>query len=89
MELMTAESPAPRYRDLSFCALYGAPTGPVSGREVGCRASTRPRRASSGDRPLPFAALGLYERADLQRPLRDDLSALEEDLFVIAEEFGN
>src|SRR3954471_22434504 len=36
-----------------------------------------------------FAALGLYERADLQRLLRDDISALDEDLLVIAEEFGN
>jgi hypothetical protein len=36
-----------------------------------------------------FAALGMYERADLQRLLRDDISALDEDLLVIAEEFGN
>lgn len=35
-----------------------------------------------------FAALGMYERADLQRLLRDDVSALGEDLLVIAEEFG-
>ncbi len=35
-----------------------------------------------------FAALGMYERADLQRLLRDDISALGEDLLVIAEEFG-
>ena len=34
-----------------------------------------------------FAALGLYERDDLQRRLRDDISALGEDLLVIAEEF--
>jgi len=33
--------------------------------------------------------LGLYERADLQRLIRDDISALDEDLRVIAEEFGN
>lgn len=35
-----------------------------------------------------FADLGMYERADLQRLLRDDISALDEDLLVIAEEFG-
>jgi len=39
--------------------------------------------------PAGFAALGMYERADLQRLLRDDISALDEDLLVIAEEFGN
>ena len=36
-----------------------------------------------------FAALAMYERADLQRLLRDDIFALGEDLLVIAEEFGN
>ncbi len=35
-----------------------------------------------------FAALGMYERADLQRLLRNGISALGEDLLVIAEEFG-
>ncbi len=35
-----------------------------------------------------FAALGMYERADLQRLLRDDISALGGDLLVISEEFG-
>jgi hypothetical protein len=35
-----------------------------------------------------FRALGLYERADLQRLLRDDISALGDDLLVVAEEFG-
>jgi hypothetical protein len=35
-----------------------------------------------------FAALGMYERADLQRLLRDGITALGEDLLVIAEEFG-
>src|SRR4051812_35596948 len=33
-----------------------------------------------------FAALGMYERTDLQRLLRDDISALGDDLLVIAEE---
>jgi hypothetical protein len=45
----------------------------------------------SGLRARPvaeFAELGLYERADLQRLLRDDISALGEDLLVVAEEFG-
>jgi RecB family endonuclease NucS len=36
-----------------------------------------------------FAALEMYERAHLQRLLRDEVSALGEDLLVIAEEFGN
>ena len=30
--------------------------------------------------PAAFAALGMYERADLKRLLRDDISALDEDL---------
>ena len=36
-----------------------------------------------------FAGLGLYERHDLQRLLRDGISVLGEDLLVVAEEFGN
>jgi hypothetical protein len=36
-----------------------------------------------------FAALGIYERKDLQRLLRDDIGGLSPDLLVIAEEFGN
>jgi hypothetical protein len=36
-----------------------------------------------------FAALAMYERADLQRLLRDEISALGEGLLVVAEEFGN
>lgn len=36
-----------------------------------------------------FAALGVYERADLQRLLRGDIGVLGSDLLVIAEEFGN
>ena len=35
-----------------------------------------------------FATLGLYERADLQRLLRNDISPLGDDLLVLAEEFG-
>ncbi len=35
-----------------------------------------------------FAALGLYERTDLQRLLRADISVVGDDLLVIAEEFG-
>jgi len=35
-----------------------------------------------------FAELGLYERADLQRLLREQPAALGEDLLIIAEEFG-
>jgi hypothetical protein len=35
-----------------------------------------------------FAALGMYERADLQRLLRDGPAALGEDLLIIGEEFG-
>lgn len=36
-----------------------------------------------------FAGLGLKEREDLQRLLRDQIGVLDEDLLVIAEEFGN
>ena len=35
-----------------------------------------------------FAALGIYERHDLQRLLRDDIKVLDPDLLVIAEEYG-
>jgi hypothetical protein len=35
-----------------------------------------------------FAALNMYERADLQRLLRNDITPLGDDLLVIAEEFG-
>src|SRR6266545_4850680 len=38
--------------------------------------------------PAQFADLGLYERGDLQRLLRDEISALGDDLLVVAEEFG-
>jgi hypothetical protein len=36
-----------------------------------------------------FAELGIKERQDIQRRLRDDISVLDDDLLVIAEEFGN
>src|SRR4051812_48364046 len=36
-----------------------------------------------------FAALGIHERNDLQRLLRDDIGVLSADLLVIGEEFGN
>lgn len=39
--------------------------------------------------PAGFAALEMYERQDLQRLLRDEVTALGEDLLVISEEFGN
>jgi hypothetical protein len=35
-----------------------------------------------------FAALKMYEREDLQRLLRSDISPLGDDLLVVAEEFG-
>lgn len=35
-----------------------------------------------------FAELGLYERTDLQRLLREQPTGLGEDLLVVAEEFG-
>jgi hypothetical protein len=35
-----------------------------------------------------FAELGIWERRDLQSRLRDDISVLDDDLLVIAEEFG-
>jgi hypothetical protein len=37
---------------------------------------------------VKFASLSLYERTDLQRLLRNDISPLGDDLLVIAEEFG-
>jgi hypothetical protein len=46
----------------------------------------------AGLEPQPvaeFKALGLYERADLQRLLRDDISPLGDDLLVVAEEYGS
>jgi hypothetical protein len=36
-----------------------------------------------------FAPLGLRERQDLQRLLREQIGALDEDLLIISEEFGN
>jgi hypothetical protein len=39
--------------------------------------------------PTQFAELGLYERGDLQRLLRDDIAVLGTDLLVVAEEFGD
>jgi hypothetical protein len=39
--------------------------------------------------PAALADLGLYERADLQRIIRDEIGVLGDDLLVIAEEFGN
>ena len=36
-----------------------------------------------------FKELGMYERVDLQPLLRDDISTLDDDLFVVAEEYGN
>jgi hypothetical protein len=36
-----------------------------------------------------FGELGLFERSDLQRRLRDDITPIGPDLLVIAEEFGN
>jgi RecB family endonuclease NucS len=41
------------------------------------------RHAATG-----FAALGLYERADLQRLMREEIGVLGDDLLVVAEEFG-
>ena len=38
--------------------------------------------------PARFAALGMYERRDLQRLLRENITPLGDDLLVIAEEFG-
>lgn len=39
--------------------------------------------------PVTFAELGLFEREDLQRYLREDITALGDDLLVVAEEYGN
>ncbi len=48
--------------------------------------------SESGLRPqsvATFKELGMYERVDLQPLLRDDISALDDDLLVIGEEYGN
>ena len=39
--------------------------------------------------PTTFEAEGLHERSDLQRLLREQPDALEDGLFIVAEEFGN
>jgi hypothetical protein len=39
-------------------------------------------------KPVALADLGLRERADLQRLIRDDIGVLDDGLLVIAEEFG-
>ena len=39
-------------------------------------------------RPAQFSELGLRERDDLQRLLRDEIAVLGDDLLVVAEEFG-
>jgi hypothetical protein len=59
---------------------------------MSAHAGTSERRpaATLGLRCRPvaaFAALGMYERADLQRLLRDDISELDEDLLVVAKEY--
>lgn len=38
--------------------------------------------------PVDFATVEVRERQDLQRLLRDDISVLDEDLLVVAEEYG-
>jgi hypothetical protein len=38
--------------------------------------------------PAHFADLGLYERGDLQRLVRDQIGVIGDDLLVVAEEFG-
>ena len=45
-------------------------------------------RSSGITKPGHSRPSDLYERADLQRLLRDDIAALADDLLVIAEEFG-
>ncbi len=39
--------------------------------------------------PAHFADLGLYERGDLQRLVRDRIGVIGDDLLVVAEEFGD
>ncbi|KOV85545.1 hypothetical protein ADL03_13650 [Nocardia sp. NRRL S-836] len=39
--------------------------------------------------PTDFATEGIWERRDLQRLLRDDISPVDDSLLVIAEEFGD
>jgi hypothetical protein len=39
--------------------------------------------------PAAFAELGLHERRDLQRIIREDVAVLGDELLVVAEEFGD
>jgi len=42
-------------------------------------------------RPVPeatFAAMGIGERSDIQRLLRTQIDVLDDDLYVLTEEFG-
>lgn len=39
--------------------------------------------------PERFTSLNMYEKVDLQRLLRDDISVIHPDLLVIREEFSN
>jgi hypothetical protein len=57
---------------------------------IGCMAlfEVVGRRLERRD-PMTFADLGLRERQDLQALLLDQISALGEDLKVIAQEYGN
>ncbi len=39
--------------------------------------------------PTTFSAAGVWERRDLQAALRNDISVIDRDLMVVAEEFGD
>jgi Domain of unknown function (DUF4268) len=48
----------------------------------------KPRRLLVEKQPLPFASEQLHERRDLQPLLRDKPDAIDPDLMIISEEFG-
>src|SRR5690242_603013 len=45
--------------------------------------------AINGLQRVDFAALGLLERGDLQRLLRDNVTVISPDTLIISEEFSN
>ena len=81
--LMTTDSPEPRYRPVSFWGLCAASYQACS--RWGGRMPLYERSRSAGC----IRRLGHVRGAGLQRLLRDDSSALDEDLLVIAEEWAD
>ena len=58
-------------------------------RLLRCRSMQIAESGLAINEPAAFADLGLRERTDLQRLIRDDIRVLDDGLLVIAEEFGD